>query len=289
MLFPSDRSAFGLFFFFLLISFSSCRVYQQNIMFRTDGDIIADRVAFSKAEAEKNYVIRPNDYLEVQVYTNKGERVLDPNGEFVRSLGSGVQGGQMGMLGRLPPGIQQPYAQGQQYFHQPQFLVQNDGYVKLPMVGMVKMSGHTLLEANNLLEAEYAKFYVDTYVMTQVLNNRIFVLGATGGRVVPYFHDNMNLIEVLAQVGGIDQNGKAHNIRLIRGDLSNPSVQVIDLTTIEGMRKASLQVEPNDIVYIEPVRRVFFEALRDVTPVIGALTSALTLYLFMQQVTGGNR
>ncbi len=99
------------------------------------------------------------------------------------------------------------------------------------------------------------------------------------------YNDNMNLIEVLAEVGGITEAGKAQNIRLIRGDLSNPSVQIIDMSTIEGMRKASLQVEPNDIVYIEPVRRVFFEALRDVGPILSALTSVATIYLVISRAT----
>ena len=66
---------------------------------------MANQLAFSKAAAEKNYVIRPNDYLDVRVYTNKGERILDPNGEFARSLG--IMGGGTGsaaISGRRPGG-----------------------------------------------------------------------------------------------------------------------------------------------------------------------------------------
>ena len=159
--------------------------------------------------------------------------------------------------------------------------------MKLPMVQEVKLAGYTLLEADSILQLEYEKFYHDSYVITQVTNNRVFVLGAIGGAdggtVVPLLNDNMNLIEVLAQVGGVPQTGKAHNIRLIRGDLSNPSVQLIDLTTIEGMRRASLQIEPNDIVYVEPIRRVFFEAFRDVAPIIGTLSSLATLFVILSR------
>lgn len=260
--------------------FCSCRVYQQNLLFQTDGEINSSQVAFSRAAAEKNYVIRPNDYLDVRVYTNKGERILDPNGEFARSLGlvGGVQG---------PPSRAGGQGGGQQaQLAQPQFLVQHDGYVRLPMVELVKLGGFTLIEADSILQLEYARFYVDSYVITQVTNNRVFVMGAInagGGSVVPLSNDNMNLIEVLAQVGGINQVAKSHNIRLIRGDLSNPSVQVIDLSTIDGMRRASLQVEPNDIIYVEPVRRVFLEAFRDISPIIGTVTSLVTLFLITRQ------
>jgi polysaccharide export outer membrane protein len=119
----------------------------------------------------------------------------------------------------------------------------------------------------------------------------VFILGAPGGQVIPLTNDNMNLLEVLALAGGIDgagggngsgggiyrYGGKANDIRIIRGDLKNPQVQQIDLTTLEGMRRANLQMEPNDVIYIDPVRRPFLEAITDAAPVIGLAQLALTL------------
>jgi hypothetical protein len=91
----------------------------------------------------------------------------------------------------------------------------------------------------------------------------------------------MNLIEVLALAGGVDgggsggasvyrYGGKTSNVRIIRGDLKNPQIEQIDLSTISGMRRANLQMEPNDIIYIEPVRRRFLEGLTDAGPVLSA-------------------
>jgi hypothetical protein len=119
-----------------------------------------------------------------------------------------------------------------------------------------------------------------------VTNNRVIILGSPGGVVIPLANDNMNLLEVLALAGGVDGNGggggglyryggKTSNIRIIRGDLKNPQVEQIDLSTIAGMRKANLQMEPNDIIYIEPVRRHFLEGLTDAGPVIGVIGSVL--------------
>lgn len=249
--------------FFVFLSWS-CSVYKQNVMFRSDNDLNIEKMRASLADAEKNYIIQPNDYLDVRVYTNRGERILDPNGEIMRSLSGGMIQNQME--------------------EKPRFLVQNNGIVKLPMVDYVKVSGLTLLETDSILQVLFTKFYKDVYVITKVLNNRIIVLGSPGGKVIPMTNDNMNLIEVLAAAGGIDKTGKAHNIRLIRGDLQNPSVQVINLSTIEGMRKAALNVEPNDIVYVEPVRRVFLEALADYLPVFSAVTSVLTTYVVIKDL-----
>jgi polysaccharide export outer membrane protein len=65
-------------------------------------------------------------------------------------------------------------------------------------------------------------------------------------------NQNTSLLEALALSGGVSANGKAHRIKLIRGDLKNPQVYLIDLSTIDGMKKANMTLQGNDIVYIEP-------------------------------------
>ena len=264
--------------------FSSCvsaRYYRQRIMFQiTDEkgnriDTAKLRVAVNRAA--KNYLIQPNDYLEVHVYTNKGERILDPNGEL--QFGSAAGGKVSGTSGT---------GSGS---NGSDFLVQADGTLVLPLVNRVKVVGLSLLQADSILRKSYNEYYKDPFVTTRISNNRVVVLGAPGGHVVPLNNDNMNLLEVLALVGGPDGSGgggglyryggRISNIRIIRGDLKNPQVQQIDLATLDGMRRANLQVEPNDIIYIEPVRRPLLEILYDASPVFGAATLLLTTSLLL--------
>ena len=268
----------------LILCLSSCATYRQSIMFRMPEG--ADTVKLRRAvnRAEQQYRIRPDDYVEVRVYTNKGERILDPNGELMFGApGSSTAGGATGGANRIvnsgPSGSgSTASAPGAN-----EFLVQRNGQVKLPMVDMVLLGGLTLYQADSLLQIQYSKYYKDVFVATRVTNNRVIVLGNMGGRVVPLYNENMNLLEVLASVGGLSGNiggsaagieGRSTNIRLIRGNLKNPQVEVINLHTIEGMRRANLQIEPNDIIYVEPLRRPFVEAFRDYGPV---LTTALSL------------
>lgn len=238
---------------------SSCRVYKQDIMLRT-GELDAAALRGEMAVAERNYTIQTNDLLEVEVYTNKGERIIDPDFELMKELRTG--GGQ-NMNARIKP----------------QYLVQLSGRVKLPMVGEVPLQGLTLQQADSLLAIEFNEYYKETFVITRFVNKRVVVLGATGGQVIPLQNEHTNLLEILAIAGGLAGKGKAHNIRLIRGDLANPQVQQIDLSTVAGMRQASLIVEPGDIVYVEPIRRILPETIRDVTPVIGLVANALTLLI----------
>jgi polysaccharide export outer membrane protein len=73
-------------------------------------------------------------------------------------------------------------------------------------------------------------------------------------------------------------------IRLLRGNLSeNPDVQLINLSTIEGMKVAQHKLLPGDIIYIEPIKRVFRETMTDIFPSISVVVSLLTLLILLNR------
>ncbi len=276
----------------LLSSCASTRYSRQRVMFQLTDDK-GNRLDTAKLRAAvnrtaKNYRIQPNDYLGVQVYTNKGERILDPNGElqFGSPAGAGRSGGRGGAASRNVGQGAGSSSGGSE------FLVQADGSVTLPMVNRVQVRDLSLLQADSTLKIKYEAFYKDVFVTTRVTNNRVVVLGVPGGKVIPLDNDNMNLLEVLALVGGPDgggnnlyrYGGKANNIRIIRGDLKNPQVEQIDLTTLSGVRRANLQMEPNDVVYIEPIRRPFLEFLTDAAPALSAASLILNTVIIITTV-----
>ncbi len=227
-------------------------------MFQTEKD--ADYLVKGIEAAEENYVIRINDYIEMNVYTNDGELIIDPNYTLRKEIGA--QRGGSGL-------------------ETPKYLVQIDGYADLPMIGKVKLDGLTLSKAKELLENKYSAFYEKPYVYVKLISKRVIVLGAMGGHVIPLENENMSILEVIALAGGPDSYSKMFNIRLIRGNFHDPEVYEINLSTIEGMQKANMGIKPNDVVYVEPVRKVVQETARDITPLLAVITSMLTLYVLL--------
>ncbi len=246
---------------FVLFANLGCRSYRANVMFQID-DASAMELTSMKMEAEQNYRINKNDFLTIDVYTNNGERIIDPDFELMESI----------------------QRANQQNRVKHQYLVMETGNVKLPVVGEVNVAGMTLNEAEKILEESYSMYYNDVYVILKYNNKRVIVLGAMGGHVIPLHNENTNLLEVLALAGGIGDNAKSYNLRLIRGDLNNPEVQVIDLSTIKGMRQANLNVQPNDVIYVEPVRRTVPETLRDISPVLSLFTTVVTLFVLIRSL-----
>ena len=234
-------------------------------MFRFDENFTEDDVSQITNELDRNYQLRPNDVLHLDVFTNKGERLIDPNFEFSTG-GSQAAGMQL--------------QQQQQLRNQFQYIIQVDSIVTFPLVGDMNLVGLNLYEAEIRVAESFEEFYEDSFVKLRINNRRVFVLGAPGGAVVPLENENTSLVEVLALSNSIDRLARAQNIRVIRGS----EVFLVDLSTITGMRQSQLIVQPGDIVYVEPWRRPWIEALGDASPIISIFSSAVTLWLVIQNL-----
>jgi polysaccharide export outer membrane protein len=227
-------------------------------MFKSTETEAAEKAKKDASETEKNFQIAKNDRLTIDIYSNNGERLIDPNPE----LSSGNQNTQSTSE------------------TEPIYLVDINGLIKLPMVGDVRLEGLTLKQAEELLQKEYAKFFKGPYVQLSFVNKRVIVLGAMGGQVIPLENENVRVAEVLALAKGLDNNSKAQNMRLIRGE----KVYEIDFSTIEGFKNGNMLIQSGDIVYIEPVRRPFSEGLRDYAGIVSMLVALATLITVISSV-----
>lgn len=269
-------------FVLLGLFMQSCRVYNQNVMFRTKENIISssDSIQQAQISAERNYLIQKNDYLEVRVFTDSGEVIIDPpriNPNANMNMNMGMQGQQpfQQMLGGA-------FSDNTFPLQFPNFLVQQNGLVKLPKVGEVFLDGFTLDQAERILEKRFDEFYPGAFVRARYTNKRIFVFKGNKGLVLPLRNEKIHLIDVLAQTGGVEANMRASNIRLIRGDLKDPTIKLINLRTYAGLTEHDLTIEANDIIYVEPVRKSFLEALRDISPILSFISTTITFILLLR-------
>lgn len=243
------------------LAFSSCNI-NSSIMLRTKKDF---RYSIPPVAGQSpEYRISSNDILEFRIFTNDGFKLID--------------------LTSMTDFSSQGAAVNRAFMSQ-QYLVEHDGMVKLPVVGRVNVKGMTIRQAELFLEEKYSESYIKPFVLMNVVNRRVIVFPGQHGsaRVVPLINNNTTLIEALALAGGISQIGKANKIKLIRGELSNPEVFLIDLSTIDGIKQADLVLQANDIIYVEPRRRIAQGVVAEIAPVVSILTSALLLFTFSRQ------
>ncbi|MFN8416814.1 MAG: polysaccharide biosynthesis/export family protein [Cytophagaceae bacterium] len=256
------RNLLFLFSSVIALVMTSCGGFYRYKLFQTDSSVVVDSIKNQRGVTDRNYVLEPFDKFTFKVYTNNGEQLIDPNYE-VSSVNS------------------MPNSNATMHKDEVVYTIQSDSLVYLPMIGMVNLVGKTAYQADSILASKYEQFYKGAFVRIKIISKRVVVYGPSGGKIIPLEYENMNLIEVLALYGDVKLDANTTNIKVIRGDLNNPDVQVINLNTIEGMRKAQLDVVPGDIIYVEPTRKVFRETLMDVMPLITATTSILTLLVIV--------
>jgi polysaccharide export outer membrane protein len=131
---------------------------------------------------------------------------------------------------------------------------------------------------------KYETYYNGAYVISKVINKKIMIFGGMGGKILA-FNSNMSLLEAIAMYGGLDEKSKGYNIRIIRGDLKNPEVTMVNLRTIADMKNSIVNLRPDDIIYIETVRRPGSEAVRDNMYVFNFVQILATLALLINNFT----
>lgn len=260
-----------------LTTLSSCKLFYPNQMFRQK-----DYQYFEFATKQLNeYTIETGNQLSVQVYSRDGFKLIDVLGGGESNAMPSSNNNNTNIAGSA--NSNSSVANSSSSITRVNYLVDNDGFARLPILGEFYVRGYSHKELEKVLSEKYSSLFVDPYVVVKVINRRVFVFkGSTGGEVVYLNETPTSLIEVLAKAGGLDRTVKAYNIKILRGDLKNPQVQIVDLSTLEGLRKAELTLQPNDIIYVSDRKRVVRDALLEATPIFSAVSLVTTTIVLIK-------
>lgn len=201
----------------------------------------------------------PGDQITIQILTNDGYTMLTPG--LVSPVGGYSNEGNT-------------------------FEVDLKGFVRLPFVDTLFLQGLTIRESESRIERAFKTYFKEPFAQVKVINRRAFIFPASQeGQVVVLNSENITLIEVIAQAGGIPSTGKAYNIKLVRNIGGNQySMALIDLRDVEALQQTDIIIRHRDIIYIDPI----FETtlLTQVTPFfvfLGSLVSLATLFAVLNR------
>ena len=166
-------------------------------------------------------------------------------------------------------------------------LIDRDGTINIPLVGVVRIAGLTAREAGDLLSREYARYIKNAHVTLEVLNKRVYVLGEVRnpGRV-NIIEDTGNILEAIASSGGMTNFAERNSIKIIRGTQRNPIVKTVNLTQLSSLGSGNLTLQPNDVVYIQPNKlRLRNMAIEEALPGINIVQNILNTLFTGKQLT----
>src|SRR5258705_4451112 len=105
--------------FFVAISlFCSCRTINPSVMFKTAKDYPYTQPDSASKLVQSEYKLAEYDELELYIYTNNGYKLVDITGTGAASTTNTVR-----------------------------YLIEKDGFAKLPQLGRIALKGYTIQEA----------------------------------------------------------------------------------------------------------------------------------------------
>ena len=255
----------GLFYFLLVIGLSGCSLLYPSLMLKTPKDYHFAQLHDSTSST--NYQISPNDFVEMRLFSQDGQHIIDLTNASGNGGASGISGANV-----LNTGIT--------------YVVEADGTVKFPVIGRTKISGLTVRGCTEMLEKIYSQYFIKPYIILNVINRRVIVFPGDPGtaKVIPLLNNNTTLLEAIALAGGLTEAGKAKEIKLIRGDPASPQVYLINMATIEGIKAGNTILQANDIIYVTPQARPSLALLERITPLLSLFSTIMLTYALIKNV-----
>ncbi len=134
--------------------------------------------------------------------------------------------------------------------------VNQDGSVRFPIVGTINLKGLTLAEASSVIEKTLIGIVNNPIVTVKFVNKTVTVLGEVNapGRY-DYPDQEINIFQALGYAGDIAYYGNRKKVMIIRKENNVIKRNYIDLTDENLLESNFYTLRPNDIIYVEPLKR----------------------------------
>ena len=252
-------------FFIFIVLFSSC-VSQRNVEYLRDkstqkGDI----KSFNDAQVP-DYKIKPKDELYIQIRS-----LDDPSTNVFQQLGV-QEGGNISYI--------QPYGASLM-----SYLVDKEGFIKLPVLGNIHVENKTVPEVSILLHDSLEHILSNPTVIVKLVNRYVSVLGEVQqpGHF-SYSQEKLTVFDALGIAGDITEYGDRNDVILARNEDGQNLRISIDLTSSELMASEYYYIRPNDMLYVKPMPKKFWGMRHFPFQILlSSLSTAVLLYTVFGQ------
>ncbi|WP_211226553.1 polysaccharide biosynthesis/export family protein [Pedobacter glucosidilyticus] len=167
------------------------------------------------------------------------------------------------------------------------YIVESDTCVTLPYLGKVSLAGMSIIETEKYLNKEYSKKLLkEPLIKVNLTNLKVTFLGEFSRQGnISLNNEKTHLIEAIGANGGLNQRANSRKIKIIRGNLSNPTVILINLEDIRSLSDNHMYLQNNDIIYAESRNGIrVIDNLTSTRTLIGIGMSLLSAYIIVDRL-----
>lgn len=260
----------SLLFFSLFISvlFSSC-IPTSDLIYLQKKDSSQPEATIAAVEF-KPYRLQINDVLSITI------KAIDPKLVSIFNPSSND-----GATGKSETGL---YFDG--------FTVDDHGNIRFPVLGEINVIGYTLDEVRQRVEkqllAEYFKKEASIFVTVKLAGFRYTINGEIGSPgTKSLFQEQVTIMQAIANAGDITITGNRKAVTIMRKTPTGVEMHDLDLTDINVMKSPYFYLQPNDYVYIKPLKQKTWgtgkTGIESLGTIITLLSLATTTFLLLKK------
>lgn len=257
----------GVFYLLLIISvlLTSC-ISTRDLIYLQKKDNSAAETTISQV-ITKPYRLQTNDVLSITIKATDAKLV-----EIFNTTNSGG-------IGKSEAGL---YYDG--------FTVDDHGNIRFPVLGELNVIGYTLEEVRIKIEKQlledYFKKEANIFVTAKLAGFKYTIngeIGGTGTKVL--FQEHVTILEAIANSGDIAITGNRKAVTIIRKTPMGTEMHDIDLTDINVMKSPYFYLQPNDYIYIKPLKQKTWgtgkTGIESLSTLVSLLSLATTTYFLL--------
>ncbi|PIF60687.1 MULTISPECIES: polysaccharide biosynthesis/export family protein [unclassified Flavobacterium] len=252
---------------FISVLFSSCISTQDLIYLQKKNN--SDGETMIAAVESKPYRLQTNDVLSITI------KAIDP--KLVAIFSPSNDGG---AGGKSESGL---YFDG--------FTVDDHGNIRIPVLGELNVIGYTLDEIRVRVEkqllAEYFNKEANIFVTVKLAGFRYVIngeIGSTGTKTL--FQEQVTIMEAIANSGDITITGDRKAVTIMRKTPTGVQMHDLDLTDINVMQSPYFYLQPNDYIYVKPLKQKTWgtgkTGIESLGTIITLLSLATTTFLLLK-------
>ncbi|RED48387.1 polysaccharide biosynthesis/export family protein [Seonamhaeicola aphaedonensis] len=248
-------------FFLVLVvintAFFSCIPYKDTVYLQNKSQA-TDSIQ-KIVEQQKPYRVQINDILNIRIKVTDQDNVQIFNPIGIGNLNAS--------------GAERAYFDG--------FTVDLHGNIRIPELGDMNVLGYTATEIETLITdkllADQFKETANIFVTVKLTGLRYTTYGEIGSGMQTIYQERVNIFEAIANAGDITDVGNKKDVLIIRQYPEGQKIHHIDLTHVNVMNSPYYYIQPNDMIYVKPLKQKSWGTGTNVLQNIGAVATVLSL------------
>ncbi len=226
------------------------------------------------AQVDYEYILQPFDVIDIDFASSDEEltRAFEFQGSRNMRAGGGGGGGVNDMF----------YFTG--------YSIDQEGFVQLPQLGKIKIGGLSEAEAQAKVQEEIDVFFKeDVFVKLRIGGIRFTALGEfsrSGTQVI--LKNRATIFDALAVSGESNILAKKNKLFIIRQYDGGTKIHQINLNDRQLLASPFYFIQPNDILYLEPMNIRQFGNAENLSSSLGLIISVTSSIILIVTLLGRN-